>query len=261
MRYSIPRRRFLSYGAAFALLGQSSIGAGNEPVSSRDRQLGLLLGGLIGDALGGPIEFSEASSHDQGLVGARNWDEGRTITDGDLTRLAASVPFHDYKSLRPDTSPYGPWRKNAIAGTLTDDSRHKIVLIHAIARANQQGRVVTDQDIAHALIDFRPITNAEDRTEIATLDEEGFREYRYAARWLLGERDLEVARPVERLWAGIANCSGQMMLPPLAAVFAGDPSGRLSAGLRNRLYRCAAGTRYRCLDGCGFGGRTGSSVR
>ena len=60
------------------------------------------------------------------------------LTDGDLTRLAASVPFHDYKSLRPDTSPYGPWRKNAIAGTLTDDSRHKIVLIHAMARVTNK---------------------------------------------------------------------------------------------------------------------------
>ena len=29
--------------------------------------------------------------------------------------------------------------------------------------------------------------------------------------------------PVERLWAGISNCSGQMALPPIAAIFPGSP--------------------------------------
>jgi len=53
--------------------------------------------------------------------------------------------------------------------------------------------------------------------------DEGLREYRYAANWILGERDPKVALPLDRLWAGIPNCSGQMMLLPLAIQYAGDP--------------------------------------
>ena len=206
-----------------SLIGNPLFADQNSQAANEDRQLGLLVGGLVGDALGGPIEFSEKSAQEQGLVGARDWERGRKITADDLAVLASNVPLHSYEFLRPETSPYGPWRANAIAGTLTDDSRHKIVLMHAIARANGKGRVITATDIAHALLEFKPVTTAKDPAAMLALDEEGFREYRYAARWLLGERDLKIARPVERLWGGIANCSGQMMLPPLAVAFAGEP--------------------------------------
>lgn len=224
MRCTTPRRRFITYSAALTLCGRLSVAAEFELVSMQDRQRGLLLGGLIGDALGGPIEFSEASAQDLRLVGARNWNDGRKLTDVDLLELAGSVPLLGYEQLRPETSPYGPWSTRAVAGTLTDDSRHKIVLVHALRRAKEQGRTVTADDIAKALLEFKPVRTDEDRDKLLALDEEGFREYRYAASWLLGERDLDKARPVERLWAGIANCSGQMMLPPLAIQFAGDPT-------------------------------------
>ena len=102
-----------------------------------DRIRGLLLGGLIGDALGGPVEFSSAGPDKTGLVGARDWDDDRKVTPKDLDELAETVPLLGYEELRPDTAPYGPWRANAVAGTLTDDSRHKIVLLNALAAAHK----------------------------------------------------------------------------------------------------------------------------
>ncbi|MFK7737277.1 MAG: ADP-ribosylglycohydrolase family protein [Pirellulaceae bacterium] len=195
--------------------------AGSQP----DRLLGLLYGGLIGDALGGPLEFSDSATSEKRLANVRAWDDERTLSAGELVSLRDSVPLHDYRQLRPDTAPYGPWIPNAPAGTLTDDSRHKIVLLRALQAANKKGQPLRPTNLAEAFLSFEPKgaeveSTGNARTKL--LNEEGFREYRYAARWLLGERDLELARPVERLWAGVNNCSGQMMFPPLSIRYAGD---------------------------------------
>jgi len=194
-----------------------------------DRLRVLLLGGLIGDALGGPIEFSDESRLSQWLTDARSWGDDASLTTALLEELAETVPLLGYEQLRPDTAPYGPWRERAPAGTLTDDSRHKIVLMRAVRVAHQEKRSVNKNDLAQQFLDFVPLAGQENSAEILALNEEGFREYRYAARWLLGERDLSKARPVERIWAGVDNCSGQMMLPPLAARYAGQPEAAYKA--------------------------------
>lgn len=183
---------------------------------------GLLLGGLIGDALGGPIEFLPPDGSRTGLVDARTWKPDRQLTLADLKKLSGSVPLLSYRTLRPQPASYGPWEKEAPAGTLTDDSRHKIVLIRAIQTASKRGVPLTAELIAKSFLAFEPERYSSD-AELQRLTEEGLREYRYAARWLLGERDPSKARPLERLWAGVNNCSGQMLLPPLALAYAGEP--------------------------------------
>lgn len=188
---------------------------------SRARMLGLLWGGLIGDALGGPLEFSDRPASEKNLTDARSWGDEDRLTPERLAQLHR-IPLHGYEQLRPEPAAYGPWRKAAPAGTLTDDSRHKIVLMQALRTAHRAQRPVTTEDLAQAFLDFAP-NGPSVPIEWKALNEEGFREYRYAARWILGERDLRLARPVERLWAGINNCSGQMLLPILAARFPGQP--------------------------------------
>jgi ADP-ribosylglycohydrolase len=195
--------------------------------SQRDRMLGLLYGGLIGDALGGPLEFSKAAASEKRLANVRTWDDERILAASDRERMSNSIPLHEYSRLRPDTAPYGPWIADAPAGTLTDDSRHKIVLLRALQAANEKERPLRQTDLAEAFLSFEP-KMSEQSADVGTpqtkaLNEEGFREYRYAARWLLGERDLELARPVERLWSGVNNCSGQMMFPPLSIRYSGEP--------------------------------------
>lgn len=231
MTLHLPRREFsalLLGSLASTYFANAGRGNSRETGDSDQRIRGLLLGGLVGDALGGPLEFSDSPPEMKRLANVRAWEDDRRLTQSDRENLARSLPLHDYKTLRPSTAPYGPWTTNAPLGTLTDDSRHKIVLMQAIRSCLADNNPLTPSTIARAFLDFAPRlsevpSQSETTGALRALDEEGFREYRYAARWLLGERDLEVARPPERLWAGVNNCSGQMMFPPLAAAFVGKP--------------------------------------
>ncbi|MEM6690528.1 MAG: ADP-ribosylglycohydrolase family protein, partial [Planctomycetota bacterium] len=130
------------------------------------------------------------------------------------------------ESLRPRPAAYGPWLAKAPAGTTTDDTRHKVVLMRALESLRSKGQKLTSidsQGLAQAYLDYEVAGEDEIRNQLKKHVEEGFREYRYAARWILGQREPSVAKPVERLWAGIDNCSGQMMLPPLACMYPGKP--------------------------------------
>ncbi len=221
----MKRRTFLTSSSALPVLlwfSREATATADAPIENRDRLRGTLLGGLIGDALGGPIEFRDLPASETGLAGARAWGDDERLTRARLQVLSESIPLLGYEEFRPETAPYGPWRSHAPAGTLTDDSRHKIVLVRALAAAKTEGRAASAEDIARQFLAFEP-ENENDSEQLRDLNEEGFREYRYAARWLLGERDESMARPLERLWAGVNNCSGQMMFPPLAVKYAGDP--------------------------------------
>jgi ADP-ribosylglycohydrolase len=190
----------------------------------------LILGGLIGDALGGPVEFA-ADERVAGLLpGTRRWSKQRTVTAQDLASWSATLPLFSYEKLRPEPAPYGPWRRSAVAGTVTDDSRHKVILIRTIRDAvARRQNALTARDLARQYVAFRPLVDQAPDADTRKLCEEGLAEYRLAARWLLGERDEARALPVSRLWSGIANCSGQMLLPPLAAAFPGRPDAAYRA--------------------------------
>ncbi len=184
----------------------------------------MLVGSLIGDALGGPVEFLPPAKVSSIMPAARSWKPDRVVDAPTRKRLAESLQMHAYSQLRPDTAGYGPWIADARRGTITDDSRHKIILMRSLRKMlADHRRRLTQQDLARQFVVFRPHEDREPDAALAALVDEGLREYRYASRWLLGERDPTKALPVERLWSGIANCSGQMVLLPLAAVFPGDP--------------------------------------
>ncbi len=191
----------------------------------KPRVLGLLYGGAIGDALGGPIEFQQGPLVDKELPCTRGWSKERTVKPEDLKDWSDTLVMREYGELRPLAEPYGPWTDHAHAGTITDDTRHKIVLMRTIRKAiSTKHWPITVDDFATAYCEFTPKQRVTPEAKIAELNEIGYREYRFAARWLLGDRDPNSAKPVERLWSGVDNCSGQMALPPLAAVFSGEPN-------------------------------------
>ncbi|MBL8819870.1 MAG: ADP-ribosylglycohydrolase family protein [Planctomyces sp.] len=197
---------------------QAQVGGGN-------RIRGLLIGGVLGDALGGPVEFQSGPEVDAALPCTRNWNEDRSLNAADLTRLAETLPLYSYEKLRPGIEPYGQWYEDSPAGTTTDDTRHKIVLMRMLKDAvAKQAFPVNSRNLAAQYINFTPKPGQPVPESLAPVVDEAFHEYRLAARWLLGERDPKISRPVERLWAGEPNCSGQMMLTPLAAAFPGDPA-------------------------------------
>lgn len=190
----------------------------------RDRVQGLLIGSLIGDAAGGPVEFKSTTELRRWLPDARSWPAAKKLNDEEIRQLSSSLPLLPYKGIRPEPAPYGPWTEEGPPGTITDDSRHKIVMIHALRRLRgTRDRQLTVADLAQSYLDFGATKCVVANPAYHQLYQESFREYNLAARWILGERRPALARPASRLWGGVATVSGQMCLPPLAALFPGDP--------------------------------------
>nr|WP_161501115.1 ADP-ribosylglycohydrolase family protein [Rhodopirellula sp. SM50] len=90
---------------------------------SLDRLRGFLIGSLLGDALGGPIEFSDPDRLPDDMPHVRHWKAGTKLTATHCETLARTLRLRGYETLRPETAPFGPWRKRAPAGTITDDPR------------------------------------------------------------------------------------------------------------------------------------------
>lgn len=209
-------------------LGNSTY-AQNKPATekyklSREKTLGLLLGSAIGDALGGPIEFQESDDVAPLVLNCRGWDDKRKLTQKDVEQFADSLELGAYGKLRPKPEPYGQWQPKAAAGTITDDTRHKMVLLNALNLADQEERFpISQSDLAEAYLTFSEEAPIASRPEYQELSEESLREYRKSANWIAGNHDLEIAAPPQRIWAGIPTCCGQMTLLPLAAIFPGQP--------------------------------------
>ena len=234
MRLPFSRRGFLTTCAAGAISASTTRAAQEQTAdltaAQANRVRGLLIGGLLGDALGGPVEFKSGPDVDAALPNTRSWPDDRRVSQTELEALAESIKLHGYEALRPDTAPYGPWIASAPAGTVTDDSRHKMVLMRALSHAAKtRNWPLNQRDLAKQYSDFRPNPKKKHDQQTDALNEEGMREYVYAARWVLGERDLDRAKPIERIWSGISTCSGQMLLPPLSAVFPGRPNAAYRA--------------------------------
>lgn len=183
-----------------------------------DRVLGLLAGSVAGDAVGGPVEFAKPEAVTDVLPGFRS-RPGDTVDAAQMRRLAETLPLLPYGPYRPQAEPYGQWSADAAAGTVTDDTRHKMVLLDTLRRGDQLDRC----GLGAAYLRYA------DRPEVGTtpgwpaLCEQSFREFGFAARWELGERDRARALPSSRMWGGLGTCCGQMTLPPLAALYPGDP--------------------------------------
>lgn len=196
----------------------------------RDRIRGLLLGTLAGDAAGGPVEFKPVADLRRLLPDVRTWSATETTDAIRSGRLGRSFSLLPYAGIRSEPEPYAHWTCDAAPGTVTDDSRHKIVLMHALERYRRQpDKPLEPRHLAQAYLDFPNRPAIAGRPEYQALCEEGFREYSSAARWQLGERDPQRARPVDRLWGGAETCWGQMTLLPLAALYPGDPESAYRA--------------------------------
>lgn len=152
----------------------------NVQVFALDRAEGFVIGSLMGEAYGGPFEFQPPLPL---LLPAKpstqDW-----LRYGDTLKLQAYT-------FQP--SDYGHWDDRGRAGSLTDETRHKI--IYNESDKSQLG-------LAESYIHFYQLGGR----WVSWLNE-----YVKAAYWVKGERQLSIAYPPERLWGGMATQAGQMV--------------------------------------------------
>ncbi|GAB5527652.1 MAG: hypothetical protein Roseis2KO_55240 [Roseivirga sp.] len=169
--------------------------------STEQRTYGMLLGSAIGDAAGAPYEFFYPAQRSQ-------WASSLSpLTPEGIERLAGSFSLHSHFR---KASSYAHWVDYAPAGTITDDTRLKIILMNTLRHHAQP----TASALATEILAFPKRLPA----ETPDLCESWLSEISKAARWQLDIREGEMALPSQRLWAGIPSIAGQMALLPLAAL-------------------------------------------
>ncbi len=184
----------------------------------------MLLGSILGDAAGGPVEFQSLDRVTAAYPLFKRWSADETLTPAKLTKRAGAFVLDSYEALRPKPEPYAHWTPMAPAGTATDDTRHKIPVMNALRTVRAEARwPLSTVDLARAYVAYPQSSFIRSRPDYVVLADDWLEEYLLAARWVLGERDPAKAKPLTRLWGGLATNAGQMALLPLAGLFPGDP--------------------------------------
>jgi ADP-ribosylglycohydrolase len=227
------RRSFLqlSVGAALSCPWILRAADNPPPTDLSERIRGLMFGTALGDALGGPIEFQARDAVQRLTAPLKIWGENDTMDEAARVACAQRLQLRSYRDLRPVPESYGQWNHNSPPGTITDDTRHKLVLLYALRMAERKRRwPLHVRDLAQAYLDWPKLPAITARPEYVSLAADWLEEWQFAARWVLGDHDLSRARPPERMWQSLPTCCGQMTLLPVAALFAGQPE---------RAYRAA----------------------
>jgi ADP-ribosylglycohydrolase len=184
---------------------------------------GLLYGTLIGDAFGGPIEFQDVNDVNKTPYPVKIWKTEDTINEVEIQLLHDRFVIRPYVYLKPVPETYGVWSYNALPGSITDDSRNKIVLMHMLRKKLKKcKKQFGEKDLANAYVDWLSPTLKKSHLLYDSLNNDWTKEIKFASNWVNGKRD-STARPPERMWNGLPTCWGQMTTTPLAAIYAGDP--------------------------------------
>ncbi|MGE3310218.1 MAG: ADP-ribosylglycohydrolase family protein [Limisphaerales bacterium] len=206
-------------------------GAGSGTKDLHSRIHGLLVGTALGDAFGGPIEFQAPADVQRLPTPPKIWRDDEILDDSARRATRDRLRLRRYQDLRPTPESYAHWNENAAPGTVTDDTRHKLVLLRALHGADQSGNWPLDRTAyARTHLEWASQSVIASKPAYAALAADWLEEWQFAARWILGDREPSRARPPERMWQGLPTCSGQMSLLPLAAIHAGHP---------DRAYRAA----------------------
>ncbi|MFM2394368.1 MAG: ADP-ribosylglycohydrolase [Bacteroidota bacterium] len=183
---------------------------------------GLLYGTLFGDALGGPIEFQGSEYINKTPFPIKIWSSDDTISQYEINKLKERIILRPYSHLRPYPEHYAQWAYNAPPGTITDDSRNKIVLMHALRKkAKKHNKQLSEKDMAKAYLEWLTPALNKSQNLYDSLNKDWTYEITLAARWVLGIRD-STSAPPERMWNSLPTCWGQMTNTPLASLYPGD---------------------------------------
>jgi ADP-ribosylglycohydrolase len=191
----------------------------------RNKIKGLITGTLLGDALGGPIEFQGHPEIQATLNPPKLWTDTNDVMDAAAIKAAGDrIYFREYKYLLPFVQSYGCWSKNAAPGSVTDDSRHKMILMHMFRTALQKNQwPLTEKNSAQAYLDWSKSAVIKRHSGYDTLCPQWLGESYKSINWIMGSREIGKSYPVERMWNALPTCYGQMALTPMAALYPGEP--------------------------------------
>jgi ADP-ribosylglycohydrolase len=195
-----------------------------SPVDIKAKTEGLLLGSYIGDALGGPIEFQGHPEIQATPQPPKLWKKGELLNKEEIQAARNRIHFREYKYLRPLPEPYAHWTSNAAPGTITDDSRHKLILLDFLKTSHSRNLWPVDEtDLGKTYLNWNQSATIKNHSGYDTLCQQWLNESYKAIHWMLGSREPGKAYPLERLWNALPTCYGQMALLPLAALYPGEP--------------------------------------
>jgi ADP-ribosylglycohydrolase len=191
----------------------------------RNKIKGLITGTILGDALGGPIEFQGHPEIQATPNPPKLWTDTNDVMDEAAIKAAGErMYFREYKYLLPFVQSYGCWSKNAAPGSVTDDSRHKMILMYMLRTALQKNQwPLTDKHSAQAYLDWSKSKIIKTHPGYDTLCPQWLEESYKAINWIMGSREIGKSYPVERIWNALPTCYGQMVLTPMAALYPGEP--------------------------------------
>ena len=175
--------------------------------SKFDKIEGMLIGSAIGDAAGGPVEFVDPPIRSFWSV------TDKKLNNAGLEELVARFSIPAYSKV---TEPFAQWGDFAPAGTITDDTRFKIIFFNALQK---YGMELTQQQFAQEVLDFRQFLPEKYHKNY----DAWIPEMAYATNCALGAEEGQGALPLDRIWGGIATMMGQMPFIPIAALNPADP--------------------------------------
>lgn len=191
----------------------------------RNKVKGLLLGTLIGDALGGPIEFQGHAEIQASPNPPKRWTDTTELMNDEAIKSAKDRMYlREYKYLLPFVQPYGCWTENAPPGSVTDDSRHKMIFMQMLRTALKNDQwPLTSKHSAQAYLDWSQSITIRTHPGYDTLCPQWLGESYKSINWMMGNRKIGEAYPIERMWNALPTCYGQMALTPMAALYPGEP--------------------------------------
>ncbi len=177
-----------------------------------------MLGTFIGDALGGPIEFQGHAEIQASPNPPKLWiDTNRLMNDDGIKAAKDRMYLREYKYLLPFVQPYGCWTENAPPGAVTDDSRHKMILIKMLRTGLQKNQwPLTAKHSAQSYLDWSKSKTIKTHPGYDTLCPQWLGESYKSINWIMGSRKLvkptlwkECGMPAHLLWTDGANANGR----------------------------------------------------
>lgn len=175
------------------------------------KQKGLLWGTIYGDAFGGPYEFQSPKVHP--LI-----FKNKKLTHKEWKTLEDAVFLKNYHTKK---STYGAWTDYASPGTITDDTRHKIIYYESL-----KNKKLDSLSLAKRYIFY----HQKDSNYKLWLNE-----YVKAAYYRI-DKNHPLSYPKDRLWGGMSTQAGQMIYLLNALNYIGKPTEAYLDTYKNNIF-------------------------